>query len=244
MIASKTKDFTMSKASRDFDRSESAVSIARRVKTICVVVLWDWSQSNIGLLGRPEVGTALMNCQQEWRDSVQKLRDAGREPGFRIVVTCVGFAEKAWVEFAKTPLEEIVVARPAADVCTTTHIAPALDLAAEVLAENASDRAMSFMVLASDCLPLDDWKLGLERLLSLPCMGSTHRVVFGAGQDADGELVEQFQTDRLWPSSRSAHQLDEMVDGIHTLTACLLRVLMQLSESVLDIDGKDIHDVV
>jgi hypothetical protein len=234
----------MSKVCCDFERSESAVNSARRVKTIDLFVLWDWSHSNAGLLGRPEVGKALAKCQQKWRDSLQKLRDAGQEPGLRVVVTCIGFGERAWVELEKISLEEIVVASPAAEVLATTNIACALDLAAEVRAENSSEHDISFIVLASDCMPLDDWKPSLERLLSLPCLRPTHRIVFGAGPHADWELVERFQTDRLWPLSRSAHQLHEMVDGIHSLIACLLRALVQLSESVADIDGKDTRDAV
>lgn len=232
----------MSKVSGVFERSETAVNSARRVRTIDLVILWDWSGSNMGLLGRPEIGAALTTCQQKWRDRLHELRRTGREPGFRVVVTCVGFAEKAWVAFAKTPLEAIVAASPAADGAPT-NFAPALDLAAEVLAETSSEHEMSFIVLASDCMPFDDWKPSLERLFLLPCL-QTHRVVFGAGQCADWELVDRFQTHGLWPLSHSAHQLDEMVDAIHKLTDCLLRVLMQLSESALNLDGKDTRNVV
>ncbi len=146
-------------------------------------------------------GSKIQTLNQAIKDSIPEMKKiADQNPNAQILIRAIKFSYTAeWHIPDPVPVEQFQWQDMTAD--GTTAMGEALSLVADALKpEKIGKRALPpVLVLLSDGQPTDDFKGGLNRLLSEPWGKKAIKIAIAIGDDADKEKLREFVDNPEYP---------------------------------------------
>lgn len=139
-------------------------------------------------------GEKIQTLNYAIRQTIPDMRkEADANPNAQVLVRAIKFSDgAAWHIPAATPIDTFTWADLQAGGVTSMGMA--LELVAAELKQFPTDtkRLPPVLVLLTDGQPTDDYKRGLDELLSTPWGRKAVRIAIAIGKDADLGVLEQF----------------------------------------------------
>lgn len=154
------------------------------------------------------------------KDAIPGMRSAAEEnPNAQLLIRTLKFETGAtWITPNPVPVEDFEW--EPLEIGALTSMGLAFDMLADQLEmPPMSEKALPpVIVLLSDGNPTDDYKSGLNRLLSLPWGKKAVKIAISIGQDVDNAILEEFTGNReLVLQANNADQLAKMIKWASTV---------------------------
>jgi len=154
------------------------------------------------------------------KDAIPGMRSAAEEnPNAQLLIRTLRFETGAtWITPDPVPVDDFEW--EPLEIGALTSMGMAFDMLADQLEmPPMSEKALPpVIVLLSDGNPTDDYKTGLNRLLSLPWGKKAVKIAISIGQDVDNAILEEFTGNReLVLQANNADQLAKMIKWASTV---------------------------
>lgn len=184
---------------------------------------------------------ALNNAMREMIPHLASV--ASQNPHAALLIRVLAFSTSArWHVGEPSPVESFVWHDLEAG--GYTDLGAALNILAETLSgPSMEDRALPpAVILVSDGMPTDDWKLGLGKLLDEPWGQRSVRMAVGIGRDADRDVLQRFiGRDDVKPMNASnPEQLVRMIRWASTHAGRVASTLV--TEAALAAEGPPVDE--
>ena len=154
------------------------------------------------------------------KDAIPGMKSAAEEnPNAQLLIRTLRFETGVqWITPDPVPVEDFEW--DPLEIGGLTSMGMAFDMLADQLEmPPMSEKALPpVIVLLSDGNPTDDYKAGLNRLLSLPWGKKAVKIAISIGQDVDDNILEEFTGNReLVLKANNADQLSKMIKWASTV---------------------------
>ena len=166
------------------------------------------------------MGEKIATANYAIKDAIPGMRKAAEEnPNAQLLIRTLRFETGAqWITPTPVPVDEFEW--EPLELGALTSMGMAFDMLADQLEmPPMSEKALPpVIVLLSDGNPTDDYRTGLNRLLSLPWGRKAVKIAIAIGQDVDVAILEEFTGNReLVLQANNADQLAKMIKWASTV---------------------------